>query len=93
MLVVEDDEFVNFHAKQSIAYSVVVIAAYFVVGMISLVFGLIPTFIGDLLGLMTWFLYPVVSLASFAGWVWLLYQAYEGNWFRLPIIGNIVAEN
>jgi uncharacterized membrane protein len=91
MLLIEDDEFVTFHAKQSIAYSIVVFVAYIGVAILGFILGMIPTFIGDVLGLLTLILYPVVGLGSFAGWVWLMYQAYQGNMYKLPVVGNMIA--
>jgi uncharacterized membrane protein len=89
ILVIEDDEFAQFHAKQSIAFSLVLIAANIAVTILSVVLG----FIADPLTLLTWLLSMALWLGGLAAWAFLIYQAYQGNWFKLPVIGNMVAGN
>jgi uncharacterized membrane protein len=83
-LLIDKRPFVKFHAAQSIAMSIAVFVLYFVLGV----------FIGVLhvmhLGLLALLLYPLLGLALFALWVFVMYKAYLHEKFKLPIIGNLV---
>jgi len=65
--------FIRFHAFQSIGLGIVA----FVVQMILTA---IPV--------LGWILIPLVFLAFLAVWIYTVLQAYKGNWFKLPLIGN-----
>ncbi|HEX2330469.1 MAG TPA: zinc-ribbon domain-containing protein [Candidatus Angelobacter sp.] len=69
------DSFVRFHAFQSIFYSV----ACFII-RVALAAAL-PWSMWPLLGL--------VSLALFAGWVFLMFKAYNNERFKFPVIGDL----
>ena len=62
---------------QSICFSL----ALFVV---SLVLAFIP--------IVGWILLPIVQLGGLVLWIVFLVKAYQGKWFRAPIIGNIAAK-
>lgn len=74
LLVEKDNRFVRFHALQSIF----TFAALFVVNM---VINVIP-----LLGLLISILLVPISLIL---WIVLMVKAYQGKWFKLPIIGEL----
>ena len=65
--------FVRFHSLQSICLGVVAI-------VVDLILTAIPVF--------GWILLPFVGLAFLAIWIYTVLQAYKGNWFKLPGIGN-----
>ena len=66
--------FVRFHSFQSICLGVAAI-------IVETILGVIPV-IG-------WVLLPFVALAFLAVWIYTVLQAYKGNWFKLPALGNI----
>jgi len=35
---------------------------------------------------------PLVNLAGLALWIVCMIQAYQGKWFRLPVLGDIAAK-
>lgn len=93
MLVLEgDDEFVRFHAIQSIAFNVAMIAAYVALGFVGFFLSLVP-FVGDVLAVFVGFLNPLLGLGAFLLWAFLLYKAYQGERFELPVLGPIAASN
>ncbi len=71
--VTSKDKFVRFHAMQSI--------------MISVVF-LVIDYILRFMFLIGFFLIPLVNLASLLLWLFLIYQAYKGFKYKLPVIGD-----
>ncbi len=72
----KDNKFVKFHAMQSIA----VFIALFVINM---VLGIILSI--TIVGLM---LLPLIYLLELILWIMLMYKAYKGEKFMLPIAGD-----
>ena len=76
-LIEEKDEFVRFHALQSI----IVFGA---ITVFSIFFGIlfIVPFLGAILGSFLW-------IASVVLWIILMVKAYQGERFKLPIAGDL----
>ncbi|NSW91238.1 MAG: DUF4870 domain-containing protein [Firmicutes bacterium] len=74
IIIEKESKFVKFHAIQS----TVVFAAIFIANMILKV---IP-FIGALLS-------TLLTLLSIVLWLFLMYNAYQGKMYKLPIAGDI----
>jgi len=75
--------FVRFHSFQCIFFAI----AWTVLWVILAVVGHIP-----LLGWATVLLWPLVSLAGFVIWLILVLKAYQGQMFKLPVIGDMAAQ-
>jgi uncharacterized membrane protein len=79
--------FVRFHSFQAIFYTlatwVVWIAINTVATLLSVVAGL---------GFLVWMLSPLVTLATMIIWVILVVKAYQGQEFKLPLIGDLAAK-
>ena len=73
-IIEKDNKFVRFHALQSI----ITFGILFVLGF---VLGFMP-FIGYMLGYLMW----VIDIIL---WIILMIKAYQGEKFKLPIIGDI----
>lgn len=76
-LIEKENKFVKFHAMQSICISV----AFFVIGI---VFAFIPV-IGVIAGLL-------LNLAGLILWIVCMVKAFQGEWFRLPVVGDVAAK-
>lgn len=99
----KENKFVRFHALQSILFgvgnSIVMFLLAIVAIVLSIAFGIggamvgggIESLISILVGLM-WLLFWLIGLLMFAGLIFAAVKAYQGQKFKLPIIGNI-AEN
>lgn len=72
------DSYVRYHAAQSILFSIFMLAIYIFLRVFSFMF---------------WFLLPVVAITIwtviFAGWIILMIKAYQGDRFRLPVLGKL----
>ena len=77
----DKDEYVRFHARQSIVFSVAVIAASIIV---SVFVAVLPGGLGGLL-LGLWRI-VLILLALF--WVFLMYKAYQGERYRIPQLAD-----
>ncbi|MGH7915548.1 MAG: DUF4870 domain-containing protein [Candidatus Binataceae bacterium] len=78
----DKDEFVRFHARQSIAFSI----AWFVINIILGVFiAVLPFTLGRLLvGLQ-----ELINLALAIMWIFLMYKAYGGERYRIPQLADL----
>ena len=74
------NRFVRFHAFQSVFFHVAWIALWMVLG----IFGHIPLF-----GWASVLLWPLVGLAGFILWLVLVFKAFQGQSFKLPVIGDM----
>ncbi len=77
------DEFIRFHARQSIGFSV----AWFAIGVVFGVFiAVLPHGLGALLN----FMLTLIDIALAVFWVVLMYKAYNGERYRIPELADIV---
>jgi uncharacterized membrane protein len=78
----DKDEFVRFHARQSIAFSI----AWFVVNVILGVFiAVMPYALGRMLA----GLQELINLGLAIMWVFLMYKAYIGERYRIPQLADL----
>lgn len=77
LLIEKNDDFVRFHAKQSI----IVFGA---ISVISIVCGIL--FLVPILG---WILGTLVWIGSLILWIILMIKAYQGERFKLPLAGDL----
>lgn len=84
LVVEKESRFVRFHAMQSVLVGVVLIIVNFVMNVFNAVLVRIPL-IGWLFALG---LVMVVGLASLVLWLALMYAAYRGQEWELPVIGR-----
>ena len=86
VLVMErHNKFVRFHAMQSTFW-------FLFLMIIAWVLGVIANFpiIGFILGLIIAPVQYVLGFVAFASWVVLMYKAWQGETFKLPVIGDVV---
>lgn len=82
-LIDRDRPFVRFHAVQSIGVAIAWVVVAVVLMILSTILGFIP-----ILGwLVSALLTLGLSLAGFGLWLWLMYQAYQGNRWEVPGLG------
>ena len=90
LIMEKENRFVKFHALQSILYHVAAIIIFIVVVIVLVILSILLALarVGELSALL-WLLYMVVFLGYFAGLILAAVKAYGGNYFKLPVIGNI----
>src|SRR3984957_2156204 len=84
----KNDRFVRFHAFQSIFFNLAWIAFWIVWMIVGIMLGAISH------GLFFIIQLPInllVTVGGFCIWIYLMYQAYQGKTFQLPIIGALAA--
>jgi uncharacterized membrane protein len=76
---------IRFHAFQSIFLNLAYIAGLILLAVLTSILRVIP-FVGVMLSLA---LYPLLALCFFVLWLVLMYKAYNGERWVLPIIGPL----
>ena len=85
-LMKKEDPYCKFHAMQSILLSVGLIVVMVVLMVVQIVLMFIPI-VGQILALLLTLVYLVVGLGGLILWLFLMWKAYSGEKFKLPIIG------
>ena len=95
----KENRFARFHALQSLFFHITWIVLFIVLGILFFVFGILLAVIsstssagsalGGLLGLLFTLGWLIVIAAYFGGLIFAAVKAYGGNWFKLPIVGNM----
>lgn len=75
-LVLEKDAFVRFHAMQSIVVFVVLFLLQWVFGLTIVLLALVP----------------LISLFGFVLWLMLIYKAWQGEEWEVPVLGKYVRQ-
>ena len=99
----KENRYIRFHALQSILFgianSIIMVALVVVAMILSFISIAASATIGGGLGFLismlvwlVWLLFSLVALALFLGLVFAAIKAYQGQMFKLPIIGKM-AEN
>src|SRR5688500_7801965 len=84
-LLEKENNFVRFHAMQSIIVS----AAFTVLFIACAILSNIPV-----IGWLFWIVgYPIVGLASFVSWILLMVKAYQGERFHFPVVGEMAEKH
>jgi len=91
-LMEKDSRLVRFHAMQSILFNVLFGVLAFVLWIVLFVLFLILSQVSDALttivGLLSMLLWLLLLVGVLIGWILCLVKAYQGQYFKLPIIGN-----
>ncbi len=82
------NRFVRFHSFQCIGVWLAAVVA----GALLRVVGVVLFFIPVLGHLLVWLLSMVVSLAIIMVWIVLIVKALQGEWFKLPVIGDFAEQ-
>lgn len=79
-LIEEKDEFVRFHAMQSIIFFGAITVVLIVLGFLQWI---------PYIGILFTVLESLVGLFAFVMWIVLMVKAYQGALFRLPVAGEL----
>ena len=77
LVLEKDDDYVRYHAMQSIGLSVVWLGGWLILMVIPVI---------------GWILLPFWGLLMFVLWLVAIVKSFQGERFRLPVIGEYVAK-
>jgi uncharacterized membrane protein len=91
-LIEKNSRLVRFHAMQSILFNALVavvgVGLWVIVLILVLIASQLADALGTIVGLLGTLLWIALILGILIGWVMCLIRAYQGQYFKLPIIGN-----
>jgi uncharacterized membrane protein len=96
----KENKFVRFHAMQSILFgianSVIMVVLVILATILTVVFGIGGAMVGggvatlvSLFVWLIWLLFWLIAMAMLVGLIFAAVKAYQGQMFKLPIIGNM----
>jgi uncharacterized membrane protein len=92
-LIEKTSKLVRFHAMQSILLNICIAVLGILLWVVTFVLILIgtqlPDIMGTLIGLLVTLIWIVFCVGLLIGWILCLVRAYQGQVFKLPIIGNM----
>lgn len=88
LLIEKENQDVKFHAWQSLVFGTAYIAVIILLEILAAVMGLLASVLGIIVG----FFIPLVMLAAFIVWIVCLVKAYQGERWRIPVIGDFAAK-
>lgn len=88
-VIEKENKYVRFHAMQAILFGAAWIILWIVLGVVSLGLIFVPV-IGWIINAV---IYLGLGLGGFILWLILMYKAYQGERFKLPVIGDIAEKN
>ena len=89
-LIEKENKFVRFHALQSMIAFGALFVLYFAIGMVMSMFAAMQA--GALIRLLSLF-NSLLGLIGLILWILLMIKAYQGEKFKLPVIGDIAEKN
>ncbi|HEX6285231.1 MAG TPA: DUF4870 domain-containing protein [Pyrinomonadaceae bacterium] len=91
-LIEKDSRLVRFHAMQSILLNVLAGVIAVLVWVVWMVFFFVGSAIGDIVGGLIGIIGTLLWLVFFIGlavaWILCLVKAFQGQYWKLPVIGN-----
>lgn len=89
ILVEQEDKYVRFHAFQSLYFfGGVFILQAVGIPILTGIFSRVPVF-GWIVSLLLWSLSVVVGIGSFIFWILGMVKAYQGEWYKFPVVGEM----
>jgi len=86
LLLEKESRFVKFHALQSLI-------TFLGLHIVTIFIGMFP-FIGwGLFRFIGWAISSILALIALILWIVCMIKAYQGEWFKLPIVGEIAEKN
>ena len=75
--------FIRFHSFQSIGLAVVWMAVWIILRIVSAILHIVP-----LMAFLFLLVYLAVALCFLIAWLMCIIKAAQGQWFKLPVIGD-----
>jgi uncharacterized membrane protein len=84
------NKFVMFHAVQSAIYGVAIFVLFMGFGIVSM---LLTALSSGLLGCIMLPISLLLAAVFFCSWIFLMYKAYNGEKFKIPVIGDLAEKH
>lgn len=88
LLIEKANKDVQFHAWQSVVFGFGYMAVIVALKLLAAIMGVVASVLGVIID----FFVPLVMLAAFILWIICMVKAYQGERWRIPVIGDFAAK-
>jgi len=88
LFIEKENADVRFHAWQGTTFGIGYILVIIALEILAAIFGAIASVLGIIIG----FFIPIVGLIAFVVWIVCLIKSYQGERWRIPIVGDFAAK-
>ena len=103
VIIEKENKFVRFHAIQALLYNAMFLVVFFALGIVQIIImvitGVAAAAVGEaggIIGIIVWLIsmliWVVVPILALIGIILAAVKAYQGQMYKLPIIGNMAAK-
>ncbi|MBI2340613.1 MAG: DUF4870 domain-containing protein [Deltaproteobacteria bacterium] len=85
LIVEKDNRDVRFHAWQAIIFGIAMLVVQIALSILGAILGAVASVLGAIIAILA----PVVWLVFFIFWVICMIKAYQGERYKLPILGDM----
>ncbi len=91
LVIEKGSRFVKFHSVQSLVLCAALFVTYIALTIMGVVAGMVPV-IGWIVGILLFFVWLALGIGSLVAWVIAVIKAFQGEWFKLPFVGDIAEQ-
>ncbi|MDO8519603.1 MAG: DUF4870 domain-containing protein [Deltaproteobacteria bacterium] len=84
LVIEKDNRDVRFHAWQAIIFGAAAVGVQVLLSILGAILGTIASFLGAIFAILS----PLIWLAFFIFWIIAMIKAYQGEKYKLPIVGE-----
>jgi uncharacterized membrane protein len=88
LVIEKGSRFVKFHSVQSLVLCAALFVAYIALMIFGFVVALVPV-LGWIVSFLMIFVWLALMIGALVVWVIALIKAFQGEWYKLPYIGDI----
>jgi uncharacterized membrane protein len=88
LVIEKGSRFVKFHSVQSLVFCAALFVAYIALMIFGFIVGMVPV-LGWIVSFLLFFVWLALMIGSLVVWVIALIKAFQGEWYKLPYIGDI----
>lgn len=85
LIIEKENKDVRFHAWQAIIFGAAAVVVQIAFSVLGAILGAIASFLGAIFAVLS----PIVWLAFFIFWIIAMIKAYQGERYKLPLLGDM----
>jgi uncharacterized membrane protein len=91
LVIEKGSRFVKFHSVQSLVFCAALFVAYVALTILGFIASMVPV-LGWIVSFVLFFVWLALFIGSFVAWIIAVIKAFQGEWFKLPYVGNIAEQ-
>ncbi len=91
LVIEKGSRFVKFHSVQSLVLCAALFVIYLALTILGFILGMIPV-LGWIASIVLFFVWLALMIGSLVAWIIAIVKAFQGEWFKLPYVGDIAEQ-